>query len=162
MFSQSCCKICEKAHSSRNSISFFVKSVVKKVITTATPGRSVILTKNNNIEEWFVKTQDRFWQRQTYRSGNCRTPAPCITNILHWSLEVINQTNQNMPFWKQKRSTLLNIHKQQSCFIQTIWFGFSKKIEGKGKTINLSGTVQKKSHFKRAFGRVSIGLWFNS
>ena len=29
MFLQLCCKICEKAHSSRSSISFFVKSVVK-------------------------------------------------------------------------------------------------------------------------------------
>ena len=42
MFLQSCCKICKKAYSSRNSISFFVKSVVEKVITRATPGRSLV------------------------------------------------------------------------------------------------------------------------
>ena len=42
MFLQSSCKICKKAHSSRNLISFFVKSVVKKVISRATPGRSLV------------------------------------------------------------------------------------------------------------------------
>ena len=44
MFLQSSCKICKKAHLSRNSI-FFVKSVLKKVITRATPGRSLVGNK---------------------------------------------------------------------------------------------------------------------
>ena len=84
---------------------------------------------------------------ETYRSGNCQTPAPCITNIfLHWSLEVINQTNQNMPFWKQKRSTLLNMHKQQSCFIQTIWFGFfKKKSRERGRPLISQAQCRKKA-----------------
>ena len=41
MFLQSCCKICARAHSSRNSISFLCK-VSWKVITRATPDRSLV------------------------------------------------------------------------------------------------------------------------